>query len=207
MCEEDGCVTLAVPVQFPHPCKQQQQQYTYGNLADDDVDDDDEQCVLDNLQQLDQQAQSALGEWEWKRDHPEEQQAQERVHFELRQAPIESFPEWWTAKQYMHPELLQECDSIGKILNEDDFGPELCYVAKQHLTQQQSYQGVLVQDAALVAVCASGMMLRARVSLFGHAPSVREVPVRFASGPLKTVDDLRSAVLATVGAAQDYVDR
>jgi hypothetical protein len=227
ICEDDGCVTLKVPVPFPVPCV----------VGDRDTEDEEEEhCVLDNLHRLDVQAQETIRTLEWNEVHHEDVAAEHRMHRELLKEATggggdESlhFPKWWVYPSSTNDELRRACDSIRKLLNDDEFRSAVASMATQAMdaasaavtdddddndarSSSMSYEDFHVEQAVVAAVCPKGLLLRAAVAPLeilgehtydnarGH---VLEIPVQF-SIAVHSADELQSAVLSLVAAAEEY---
>jgi hypothetical protein len=204
VCESDGCVTLQVPVEFPVPC-------TVGG-ADEVEQETEVHCVLDNLHRLDEQAQEAIRKLEWNEIHHEDVAAEARMHQELLRASTGEdslqLPEWW-----VHPpsasDMRRECDSLRKLLNDDEFRTAVSAMATRAMDaaaasdirdfdedeaasdSSSDYGDYHVTQAVVSALGPRGLVLRAAVSPLeilgrpshrsarGHV--VLEIPIQFSS--------------------------
>jgi hypothetical protein len=228
ICEDDGCVTLKVPVPFPVPCG-----------VGDSEEDEEEHCVLDNLHLLDLQAQETIRRLEWNEVHHEDVAAKHRMHRELlKEATGDEdalhFPEWWVHPSSTSDELRRACDGIRKLLNDDEFRSAVASMATKAMdaasaaaavstddddddettaSSSMSYEDFHVEQAVVAAVCSKGVLLRAAVApleILGEHNSnsarghVLEIPVQFASAAVHSADELQSAVLSLVAAAEEY---
>lgn len=207
VCEEDGCVTLAVPVMFPHPCDTRQQGL--------------EECVLGNIGELDVQAETVLRTIEWEESHYEDIQADSREWQVLLSTTDLHFPVWWT--QADASDFRDECQSIRSLLNEDSFQYEIRALVDMVMTESindnsdsrtdtddDNSESWTVKLAAVAAVGPAGIIIRAstqRLELFEELPTKRivEVPIAFRE-IANDVADLRAAVLGSIAAAGDYVE-
>jgi hypothetical protein len=229
ICEDDGCVTLKVPVPFPVPCV----------VGDRDTEEDEEHCVLSNLHRLDLQAQETIRILEWNEVHHEDVAAKHRMRKELlREATggggddVLHFPTWWvypSSTTTTSDELRRACDGIRKLLNDDEFRSAVASLATQAMdaasaaastddddeettASSMSYEDFHVEQAVVAAVGPKGLLLRAAVApleiLGGHNHNnarghVLEIPVQFSSAA-RSADELQSAVLSLVAAAEEY---
>ena len=184
VCEDESCVTLAVPVNFPTLCGE----------------DGLEQCIIDNLGVLDVQAGDWLRELEWKEAHKNEE---EWVWEQLKSQEDIELPIWWEP----HPEMTEECDSVHQLLNREDYRSEVKALAIKGLLELTG-ESFVVQKAAVAAVCPVGLLIRAQASRLGHSeeptPTFVELPLAF-EGAAGDGDALRAAVLSTVMSASAYV--
>lgn len=187
VCEDDGCVTLLIPVQFPSPC--------------DDNNGGMDECVIDNLLMLDDHAATVI---EQKELRERSQTADDYWRQELITCgDYDELPHWWMAG------LPSDCTTIQSLLNGEDFLHEIKSLAFHHLQSQVVNRSFRVEQAAVAGLCPSGMILRARVTeapLFAEETTqVRTVSIQFPY-PVSTVEELRSQVLGAVSAAMPSTD-
>jgi hypothetical protein len=177
VCDTESCVTLSVPVNFPRPC----------------TDEDLENCILENIGLLDEQAGGRLRELE----HQEEDDG---VWKTLRSTGEMDLPSWWE----FHPGMIEDCDHLCSLLNEEGFQAEIRALAIKTLMDSGEYD-FDVKKAAVAAVCPSGVHLRAHVKrLQKDEHEVVDVPLPFAQSS-HNAETLRSAVLNAVMAASSCV--
>mmetsp|Transcript_3681 Transcript_3681/g.7913 ORF Transcript_3681/g.7913 Transcript_3681/m.7913 type:complete len:338 (+) Transcript_3681:1-1014(+) len=169
-----GCVSLAVPVQFPQPCSDWQM----------------EGCVVQNLDQLDEQH--------------EEHHHQQRHVSSTASAGFNTLPEypvWWVeATDSSNPLMPAECDYMTSILNEDEFQPELISLAQDSLNQASTLSGVFptsIQQAKIVKMGPGGMLFQCK----GANSPLLNVFSPFSNGPLHSIEAMRAAVLGSVATA------
>lgn len=205
ICENDGCVTLAVPVTFPHPC------------AETTDESDLQECVMGNLGELWEQAETLLRTIEWDQAHDEEVQAGQRERQVLLATHDLQFPDWWARPGTR--ELTDECQSVRSLLNEDCFQAEIRALTDMALAESDAMISTddgntdtghwTVEQAAVAAVGPAGFLIRAatrRLELFQDTATRKmvEVPIFFGA-KADNVSDLRAAVLGAVAAAGDFV--
>jgi hypothetical protein len=192
VCENDGCVSLSVPVPFTQPC------IPSGNHPQQ-LDPNFEDCVIRNIQELDSvQLQKA---YMAKKDDQD--------------AFVDSidnieYPSWW-----IYPgtsiEYAKECSALLGILNEPDFIPDIVTLVTKELRKMLSIDVndastlLQVQHAMAVAVGPSGMIFRVRALYYGQVEVV-DVPVSFITNGVVAAPDndpkaLREAVLDCVETA------
>lgn len=171
----DGdCVNLAVPVEFPHSCS--------GSNSSEEM----EECVLDNLHELDELAEQVFNKAQWEADHEEEIEAEQRVLKYLQSfddlPDPKDWPAWWVrpsiesvpAASGSNPydavtnNLVAECDAIRKLLNEEGFREEVGALAAVEFQQQQQRafdydEQWDVGQAAVAAVGPAGILVRAQI--------------------------------------------
>ena len=186
VCEQDGCVSLLVPVPFSQPCV---------GSSPDDSNAAFEDCVMRNIQELDSvQLQKAA--------------STPSTDASFTDSVAIEYPSWWiypTATTSL--EFAQECSILLGILNEPDFVPDVLTLVtkglRRMLSIEEASSSVLqVQLARAVAVGPSGMIFRVQALYYGQVEVV-DVPIPFATGGLVSVPDndskaLREAVLDCV---------
>jgi hypothetical protein len=215
LCENQGCVSLKVPVTFPTTC--------VGSV-------DVEGCITDNLGALDIQAGHVLS----KAENPAAAAAAERElqwlknSHDQHQQVASSLPDWWvpTPTPAANFEMAQECRVVMDLLNEDDFSKELRVLsnrAMEQQTQKPTGMKMLVRQAVVASIGLAGILLRASVQEVpldvydehfvedskrdGFASSspfpvrVWELPIPFGK-VASTVDDLRADVLGIIATAE-----
>jgi hypothetical protein len=194
LCDDGSCVSVAVPVNFPHPC---------GGL------DDMTECILENINELDHQAEGLISGVERKEASREDDE--KMSHVLINDENIE-FPSWWVSPSLI-PGMAEECRSVRNLLNEKDFQPEIHSLASQAL--KESNEDGFVEKVGVAAVGPAGLILRAlaeevqnhhhpvKVMLPGPSNdivNILEIPVAFRT-EAANVEDLRASVLGTVASA------
>ena len=176
VCESDGCVTIFVPVNFPNDCNSSR------NM---------EECVLDNIVELDSKAQNMI-------------ERQDTVLVDdlcpLHTLSLNDFPSWWVQPE-LRPGLAEECDTIKKILNERDFEDAIkALVAKATMDFAQVDGTFQILQAAVAAVGPAGIYIRARLRRNETMDeiSILDIPYSFGGDLVINAVDLRSAVLRTI---------
>jgi len=174
---EDDCVSVLVPINFPHSCGME-------GL---------EECVLHELDELDEAAEikisnmsSDLDDEYWENT----QNSQEYNEY--------TYPDWWeTPNQFSL--LHNECKSITNLLNEDDFKEEVKRLVFLEVWESLNGNGLEVHDAFVVEVGLSGLYIRAKAKINGEDDfKIIEVPIAFRGNKASDADSLRAAVLGTV---------
>jgi hypothetical protein len=199
VCEQDGCVSLSVPVPFTQPCVPNENHHHNSQSYDPNFED----CVIRNIQELDSvQLQKAKTT-----HHPQQQQQQQGLSDDTNMENIE-YPSWW-----IYPgtaiEFAKECTALLGILNEPDFIPDVVTLVTKALRRilsvdhlEDTSSILQVQHALAVAVGPSGMIFRVHAMYQGQMELV-DVPVPFSTNGLVSVRDndpkaLRDAVLDCV---------
>jgi hypothetical protein len=207
LCEHDtGCVQVPVEVQFPLSCG--------GTTTMENM----EECVLENLEILDAQAQRLISsqEEEQRNDfHSEELEDQQRITEALQDEPS-ILPNWWSYQHHSDVELLEECSSIKDLLNQIEFEPKLVALVQQHIQfdgKGSAANSIVVQAASTASVGPSGLVLRGMfvdqedddTMVEWRRFATVEVPIPFVE-EATCRDDLRDAVLGLL-ASFDNDDR
>jgi len=180
ICEDEGCVTIAVPVSFPRPCAS--------------IEHGMEECVMDNLGWLDIQASEKLQQMELDLACYE---ARQKCWRELTSEEKINLPTWWVSPKQMS----DECDNVRRLLNNEGFQPDVKALATQILMTVDGDESFVVEQAAIAAVCPTGIYLRARAKLYnlfqGAEEKIVEIPVAFGH-EAKDIATLRLAILRAV---------
>jgi hypothetical protein len=194
-CEAEGCVSIYVPVAFPHSC------HDSPNMED---------CILENIEELDHQAFDLMAQDEWTDSHAEELEEQRRLLLTLTEEPIaKDLPSWWMFPLFSVADgMMEECQGVKELLNEPDFVNEIQALTTQHVVLEQYYQSDLeVIKAAVASVGPSGVLIRAQIrqlddlqALTDDRVAIVDLPIAF-SQEAKTVEELRSFVLGLVASS------
>lgn len=175
MCDQSECTSVLVPVVFPHQCNE-----GGGNIENTES---MEACVIENLEELDDQATTSL-------------QLLEKL-----QCPVIQYPEWWISSQSMgDPELVQEALTIQGLINGEEFANDLRNLVCKALgiDIQQSY---LISKALVADIGPAGFCFKAiTVAGSGGKEHVVEAFLAF-EGEARSRNEasgLRLAVLAAV---------
>jgi hypothetical protein len=149
VCEGEGCVTIRVPLDFPTSCNPYTSPALGGSRSDtqqnrilsSSVLSATSECILNQLERLDQAASQVMEKREYVAAHYEEMQASERQRQALLSETAElvggardvnptkassdfELPSWWI-KPTTNSELQRECESVVKLLNDYDFIAEV----------------------------------------------------------------------------------
>ena len=187
VCEEDGCVSLSVPVAFEHPCEVPTST-SWGGSGSGELFED---CILRNIQALDDAQLEAAKNRVFVTDD------EIAASTALRSTEYVDFPSWW-----VHPsvslDFSKECDSLLRILNEADFQGELLVLASSKLLLllggvNFDESAFAVREVAVVAVGPAGLVLRAS-TIYNNSAEMVEVPIAFAH-TVSNPESLRDAVL------------
>jgi len=147
MCEEE-CVSVLVPLSFPHYCE---------------TDENMEESVLENVEELDAVAEIKISEMN--------NNNYDDINLYASYTPYE-YPEWWvlpgddslgiSTREVI--DLDDECTSIARLLNEDEFRQDIKSLATQGLFNflGMDADDFQVQKAIVSSVGPMGMCLRAK---------------------------------------------
>jgi hypothetical protein len=186
--QHNDCVNVAVPITLSFEA------CTNTSINNSVTSDDSTwwNTIMQQLQQLDQQALQTLQQAEQKLYEKEKAQdpssylhphsstttsTSTQQQALLQEAPVFRFggdvPDWWTTGDV---EIQRECDSLKQILNEQEFRKDICTLVQRQLgvpTRPGDDEGnsnapqeaveVVVVDAAVALVGSSGLFLRALV--------------------------------------------
>jgi len=196
VCDNCECSSLLVPVDFPTECD-----LGYGL----------EECVLNNVQNLDNQGGDLIqGRMNAFADEEEAQKAYDVFQMiggsdYLKPNPTK-LPEWWVPPT--SSEDVSECDMIESLLNEADWQLEMRGMCKQVLQESGDLgYGDEVQLAVVKAVGPAGMVLEAQVWRRGKSVyddgginniDILCVPVKFASESTNRSAGIKDLVLRVV---------
>lgn len=186
VCEEEACVSVAVPVDFPSECEIEV-------LAE---------CTMDNIAQLDTQATELI-------DTIEETSQQEATYNENRHVLVSekltALPGWWVASN----ELSESCDNLLVLLNQPDFNEEVKALATKAMDDIPGGDDFTVEQAMMTALCPTGMCLRAKVQpilFFDEDVESKLLELQLPFGfQAENFDQLRDTILSAVAEAAPYM--
>lgn len=188
VCEDGGCVSLAVPVKFPKSC-QADSEWLEG-------------CVLRNLEELDVQADAALLIQQEYESDPQDLDELCELNSKI------DYPSWWIPPE-CNAEMVADCDTIQRLLNEDEFSQEIGALAQDVLNGWQGGEVYVVKKAKVAIVGPAGICLKVRAQYQhqddedGDAPiHILDVMYPFGGPPMEDGRSLRAAVLGAVSAAE-----
>jgi hypothetical protein len=171
VCEDEGCVSLSVPVPFAQPCGS-----GFGAKL--------EECILRNMQLLDD-AQMEVSDGVLTAAEADA----------LRSTDDIEYPQWWVLPQTLA--MSRECSTLTTILNEPDFEADILSVARHEMrVLLGSDEGITLQRAAVAAVGPAGIVLRA-FALYDGETEMVFVPVPFPA-TVTELSQMREAVLNVV---------
>mmetsp|Transcript_49894 Transcript_49894/g.98577 ORF Transcript_49894/g.98577 Transcript_49894/m.98577 type:complete len:297 (-) Transcript_49894:238-1128(-) len=197
-CEDDGCVSILVPIDFPTIC----------------CDDDDEECFVKNIEALDGEA-IAMSHLSFSQSGAMPSSPEDSV-WKGREPPT-----WWVdADKELEPGLTTECRAVTTLLNDDDFMQE-----RRALTRHGVPGLTPAAAVRCVRACPSGLLFHVCTMKAPSTPpppppcmqektnsceieafcsdvdaDVEVVLLRFPS-IVTSISELRSAVLGAVAAA------
>lgn len=199
MCEEE-CVSVLVPLTFPHSCN---------------IDGDMEECVLENVDEMDAVAEVKISEMSERVSEDSEggygvNSDYDNTNIVMAKAPDE-FPTWWIQPNDQQldlnindsMDLSKECQSIVRLLNEEDFQEDMISLATKGLYDSIGADGFdyQVEKSVVAAVGPVGLFLRAKVKKENEDGfRVIEIPIPFGKEPAKDQNAMRSLVLGAVAA-------
>ncbi|KAL7561814.1 hypothetical protein ACA910_016393 [Epithemia clementina (nom. ined.)] len=182
LCEDDGCVSLSIPIDFPKACTES---------------DDYDTCVVDNIGALDIRANEVLLKLGWDSQLTDEGFDVEYQMKLLRETHGLVYPDWWVSPTVAE-DCMRESRAILDLLNEDEFARDVQHLALSGLQQAEPQANHVVELATVAAVGPAGLIMRACVR--DHRTDqlrMAQVPLAF-DVPVSDVDSLRGAVLSIV---------
>lgn len=197
LCESHGCVSLYVPVAFPHDC---------GPAATNEI---LENCVLDNLHYLELEADNVLSSMIMAKKVATEKDIDDECR-DLEQqlyssTTISRYPNWWVAPEN-NQELIAECDNDRRLLNDAEFQNDVLGLARKGLEALGLGGQYTVRKAIVTEVGPAGLCVRCICDfLQDQGPSsgsaLMDVPLPFGGEPRRDPESLRAAILGEVAAA------
>ena len=198
LCETHGCVSLYVPISFPHDC---------GPSATDEI---LENCVIDNLHYLELEADTVLSSMiQAKKAEAEIENNDELRDLEQQlysSTEVTRYPNWWISPQN-NQELVAECDNDRRLLNDAEFQNDVLGLARKGLEALGLGGQYTVRKAVVTEVGPAGLCLRCICDFFqanGSSSSgavLMDVPLPFGGEPRRDPEALRAAILGEVAAA------
>ena len=181
ICENGGCLTVAVPITFPKSCSQEQWL---------------EGCVSENLQMLEESAKATLVHNDARKN------SEEREALGTLDTSSISFPSWWVHPVTCEGGMVEECNHIQNILNEADFQRDIVALAQFALNHaQEGYADITVQTAKVSAIGPAGLCFKVRGVDSAQQSHLLDALYPFGGEPLYHTDALRAAVLGLVATA------
>jgi hypothetical protein len=175
ICEDGGCVTLAVPIKFPKAC---------------DVGSHLEGCVIRHLEEFDTSSVQPSS--------PAQLGAADEINAPFDMNARIEYPSWWEAATSY--EMVSECEDMVSILNEEEFQPEVLALVQEAI--QKDGQGLVPTVAKVHSVGPAGFCFKVRArSLESTAILSLDVFSPFGGTSKATANDLRAAILGTVATA------
>lgn len=178
MCEEE-CVSVLVPVSFPHSCAN-------GSL---------EECVLMELDELDEFAEVQISNM---KAQEEEEENEDSLLCPL-DRPCE-YPTWWVKPDGL-TKMYDDCNLVMNLLNDDDFAYDLKALATRGMWESLGADGYdfEVKKAVVAEVGLAGIYLRAKAKKIDEdGVRIIEIPIQYGGDLPHDTNSLRAAVLGTV---------
>lgn len=197
VCDESQCVTLFVPVTFHHDC---------GSLG---AGESMEECVLDNIFELDEEAQQVIQRRDIERKDSMDEIGQEIIAALHNKNDIQH-PSWW-----IHPknrEMVEECENIKRILNQENFQHQVKALAREGLAYTEDGDLFQIQKAVVSSLGPAGFYFRvvaskkfATQTTDSHF-TILDIPFSlnpFGQNPeIEEPSDLRAAILGSVASVE-----
>jgi len=196
LCEDHNCVSLFVPIEFPHDCGQ--------DVPDAYL----EKCVLDNLEYLNSEAESIVIKSMEKNGQGLSDHVDSDGHSTLLSlaelGQDFALPTWWVSPD-VKADLVTECDTISRLLRGEEFQDAVNGLARKGLEALGMADTYQIHQAVVAAVGPAGICLKAQGSSrldSSKSDVILEVPLPFGGEPRLDPDALRAAVLGEVAAGQ-----
>jgi hypothetical protein len=192
VCDEMQCVTLLVPINFPHSCGS-----TTGM----------EECVLENIDELDEEAQGVIQKrneiehYQASSQHALDEDIMSALHASTENVEL---PNWWISPE-TNRDLVEECQLIRRLLNQEAYMNEVIALASIGL-QEEMMHDVNIAKAIVMAVGPSGLYFRAATTNQDGTYTILDIPLRLrgpdGSQTLNDPESLRAAVLGAIAMVQ-----
>ncbi len=195
VCDEADCLTLLVPVTFPHDC----------NVSDDESSDSMEECVLDNIFELDVEAQEVLRQRQIEKQLEASDQERELLNALYSSDDIH-LPSWW--KPPVNDDMVEECQKIKGILNQDEFRSQVKALASDGLAFCDDGDLFEIHRAAVCSIGPAGFYFRAIATKKMQSAkknvsyTILEIPNKAFDGEISEASELRAAVLGIVASVE-----
>jgi hypothetical protein len=182
ICEDGGCVSISVPVKFPRSCTATSSDVLEG-------------CVYQNLDELDEEAESSLSIVR------EDDASLEDLC--LLNGSFEKLPDWWVPPE-CDVSMAAECEAIKQLLNEDEFQPDSRALAQDALRGLKEGRDYSIQQVKVAIVGPAGICFKVRAKYLPAVGTLHTLDLLYPFGgePMTTADSLRAAVLGAVAAAE-----
>lgn len=193
VCDEKDCITLLVPVTFPHECG------SSGVVSDSDM---TEECVLDNIFELDVEAQEVLRQRRIEKQQETSDQEKELLSA-LHSNDDIKLPSWWIPP--VNADMVEECQKIKRILNQDGFQSQVKSLAIDGLAYCDEGEAFKIQKAAVCNIGPSGFYFRAIATklMNNEEYTILEIPYNiFNNEEISETSQLRAAVLGAVASVE-----
>eukprot|EP00540_Astrosyne_radiata_P009968 CAMPEP_0116833098 /NCGR_PEP_ID=MMETSP0418-20121206/6248_1 /TAXON_ID=1158023 /ORGANISM="Astrosyne radiata, Strain 13vi08-1A" /LENGTH=696 /DNA_ID=CAMNT_0004462511 /DNA_START=24 /DNA_END=2114 /DNA_ORIENTATION=- len=185
VCEDEGCVTLEVPVDFPSSCED----------SDGMV-----ECVLENMGRLNHRAQKHLKREE-KRKNRERNRAINWEELVSDRDPYH-YPDWWVPP-VLH--MVEAAQSMQQLLNDRDFQNDVRALAYKALKRREMEEAVLKQSRASASETVSETKKKAIAQEKTRAlANMEKRKTMLAKVPSKNGDNIRRQVM---GFAKDIISK
>ena len=181
MCDDEQCVSVLIPVSFPHSCD----------------DSGFEECVFHEIDELDEVAEIKISKMQ---DEEQEETTEDLLMLSMDSSC--TYPNWWV-KPTGTSDLQDECELVMNLLNEDDFRDDINALAMKELSESlgEYYYEYNVLKTVVAEVGLSGIFLRASATKDNDGDvMILEIPISFGGDPVNDASSLRAAVLGTVAA-------
>ena len=184
VCDESECTSLLVPVAFPKECD-----------WNDDNSSSFEDCVMQNIQILDQEGERIFEQNALFKHKDEAQLAYKILQSaisdkSLKDAHSITYPEWWVFPR--NDEEISECNLLQELLNGDDmYDTRLDLMRHAQVNQSDECE---VKEVKVMAIGPMGIVLQMRFANESNKKEGEAIPIKF----LADTSSIREEVLKLV---------
>ena len=195
VCDGESCVTLFVPISFPHVCEKGNDGRTI------------EECILDNINELDTEAGKIISE---NKLNAEEDMKKDQDFLHLSSNNIRrvvDLPSWWIAPG----DLYNECEIIRQLLNDEEYNFEINALASRGLEYLGNSNDFSLEKASVAAVGPAGFCFKADVKKKENQNNRDDkeidvyIPYKFGVESIDDFQSLKAAVLGSVAEVGNFV--
>lgn len=186
VCDSDQCVTLLVPIDFPNNCGIYNTNTGTGASATDTTISSGndsgsttnllEECIVDNLEELDETAIRRIREQEYQQYNKNEIRNDETVWEELSVAKQDDeLPSWWIDTTHVvlpfatpvnnNNQMVDECNNVRKLLNEQEFRNDIVALATRTCQELYPMDDFHCTKAAVTRVGPAGIIVKAKIRI------------------------------------------
>jgi hypothetical protein len=182
ICDDMGCVTVQVPIEFPEMCS---------NVYD-------EECILHQLEELDHIAEAMLQK---RHDDQEKDNARTEWLQQLQSSDDDDYPSWWTNSFW----LAEDCLFMRRLLDGPDFTEEvkaLAYAALPPDVCDWIVDHVVIRQVGPAGILMRALILKYDFGVEDNEAKLINLSLRYDS-VVDSVEGLRREVLNLVASTME----